>query len=287
MRILVAGATGTVGKYVLKMLSNKENTSIIPLVRNEMKLDEIGIEFKEVRKVDLTDMASILGCCRDIDVVISTVGLEVPYKGMTYEQVDYEGNFNLLKEAVRARVRKFIYVSVAKADGDDSVELLNAKRKFEDDLKKSGLAYAILRPSSYYKDVYNNFYKMAQSGKITLVGDGNKKLNPIHPEDVARNIIDCIVSKYGVHEIGGPKTYTYNELAKLMFDITDKPAKIVYYKPIVYKLLTAIAGYFKPHLKPVFKFSLWAMTNDITAPVKGKLLLEDYIKETCLYKNQE
>jgi uncharacterized protein YbjT (DUF2867 family) len=282
MRILLAGATGTIGRYVLRILSNKENISVIPLVRDVKKLDDMGIDFKEVRRVDLDDKDSILGCCSDIDVVISTVGLEDSYRGMTYDQVDYEGNLNLLKEAVRARVRKFIYVSVVKADSDDSVPLLNAKHKFENELKQSGLAYAILRPSKYYKDIYNVFYKMAQSGKITFVGDGNTKLNPIHPEDVARNIVDCIISKYGVHEIGGPKTYTYNELAELMFNLADKPSKIVHLKPIVYKVLTAMVGKFRPHLKPAFKFSLWTMTNDLTAPIKGKLLLEDYIREMSM-----
>jgi uncharacterized protein YbjT (DUF2867 family) len=186
---------------------------------------------------------------------------------------------NLLKEAVRARVRKFIYVSYAKADSDETVPLLSAKHRFENELKQSGLAYAILRPSAYYKDIYNNLYKRAKAGRITLVGDGSARLNPIHPEDVARNIVDCIISKYGVHQIGGPKTYTYNELAKLMFNLTGKPENIVYFKPSVYKILTAMAGYIRPHLKPVFKFSLWTMTNDLIAPVKGKLLLEDYIKE--------
>jgi uncharacterized protein YbjT (DUF2867 family) len=282
MRILLAGATGTIGRYVLRILNNKENISVIPLVRDVKKLDDMGIEFKEVRRVDLADKDSILGCCSDIDVVISAVGLEGPYSRMTYDQVDYEGNLNLLKEAVRARVRKFIYVSVVKADSDDSVPLLNAKHKFENELKQSGLAYAILRPSEYYKDIYNVFYKMAQAGKITLVGDGNTKLNPIHPEDVARNIVDCIISKYGVHEIGGPKTYTYNELAELMFNLADKPSKIVHLKPIVYKALTAMVGKLRPHLKPAFKFSLWTMTNDLTAPIKGKLLLEDYIREMSM-----
>jgi uncharacterized protein YbjT (DUF2867 family) len=279
MKILLAGATGEVGRHILKLLNGNEKISVVPFVRDEKKLSNIGIDFKEIRIGDLTDKDSLINCCNDIDIVISTAGLDIPAEGATYDQIDYEGNSNLLKEALRSRVRKFIYVSVAKADSDDSVPLLNAKHKFEDELKKSGVAYAILRPTGYYKDIYNIYYKMAEAGKITLVGSGDTKLNPIHPEDVARNVIDCIISKYGVHEIGGPNTYTYNELAKMMFRIVNKPEKIVHFKPVVYKLLTSMIGYFKPHMKPVFKFSLWTMSTDLKAPIKGRLLLEDYIKE--------
>ena len=47
------------------------------------------------------------GVCEDIDVVISTVGITRQKDGMTYMDVDFQANANLIDEAKRKRSETF------------------------------------------------------------------------------------------------------------------------------------------------------------------------------------
>ncbi len=66
-------------------------------------------------KAEITQPESITGCCKNIDVVISTVGITRQRDGLSYTDVDYQANVNLLKEALKAGVRKLITFPFSKA----------------------------------------------------------------------------------------------------------------------------------------------------------------------------
>ena len=72
---------------------------------------------------------------------------------------------NLLAEAKRAGVKQFAYVSVLKADGNPSVPMLDAKAKFEEQLKTSGLGWVIFRPSGYFYDIAKVFMPMIERAR--------------------------------------------------------------------------------------------------------------------------
>ena len=46
--------------------------------------------------------------------------------------------------------------------------MLDAKAKFEAELKKSGLTWVIFRPSGYFYDIAKVFMPMIEKGKVTL-----------------------------------------------------------------------------------------------------------------------
>ena len=116
--------------------------------------------------------------------VISTVGITRQKDGLTYEQVDFQANKNLLDEALREGVRKFIYVSVFKGEAMRHIAIGAAKERFVDTLKASGLDFCIIRPSGFYSDMAV-FLKMAKKDKIHLFGKEQYTMNPIHGEDLA------------------------------------------------------------------------------------------------------
>ena len=69
------------------------------IVRNPEKFEQNDIKANELLKAELTDPDSIRECCKGIDIVISTVGITKQKDGLTYIDVDYQANMNLLKEA--------------------------------------------------------------------------------------------------------------------------------------------------------------------------------------------
>lgn len=91
----------------------------------------------EARAIDVTKPETLRGLCDGADAVITTVGLTGSSATITNYDIDYQGNVNLLREAQRAGVKHFTYISVIKADSDPKVPMLHAKAMFEEELKKA------------------------------------------------------------------------------------------------------------------------------------------------------
>ncbi|MCI5147552.1 MAG: SDR family oxidoreductase, partial [Candidatus Electrothrix sp. AR3] len=205
-KILLAGSTGYLGSYIAKEL-HKRSCFFRAIARSPEKLQQNDIEPNEVLKAELTDPDSISECCKDIDVVISTVGITRQKDGRTYMDVDYQANMNLLKEAQKSGVKKIIYVSVLNGEKLRSLKVCDAKEMFVEQLKKSGIDYCIVRPNGFFSDM-SDFFNMAKKGRIFLFGNGKLRANPIHGADLAAVCVDAIDKPDKEVEIGGPETLT-------------------------------------------------------------------------------
>ena len=152
----------------------------------------------------------------------SGTGLIMVKKHDLYMDVDYKGNSNLLKEAIEQGVKSFQYISAINGDNLRQLKIFEAKEKFVDELKDSGMKYCVLRPNGFFSDM-KDFLEMAKRGKVYLFGDGNFKMNPIHGEDLAKVCIDKMVEGVKEESIGGPELFTHNELAELALKAWKKP----------------------------------------------------------------
>lgn len=280
MKILVAGA-GYLGQNLIRVLTSRGHAVTGLDVRPE-PLEAVRSDLAERLVVDLKQPEALRGKLAGVDAVISTVGLELPRKSLSYWDVDYTANLNLLREAERAGIRKFLYVSVIHADQEGELPpLVHAKREFERELRASKLDWVIFRPTSYFKDIVNIFLKMARKGKIRLVGSGEIKVNPLHPLDFAEFIDDHLDATHAVFEIGGPETMTYNQIGHLAFEALARPPRFSYMSPGGFQRFMKVMRLFKPMMVPVFQFSLWCMTNDMVAPAIGKRRIQEVLQKTA------
>ena len=156
-RVLIAGATGYLGGFILRELQRRKVWTRA-LVRDTDKLGMAGSVDVDVVEASMTDPPSIEGCCRDIDVVISTVGITRQKDGLTYMDVDYQANMNLLKEAKKSGVQKFIYISVLHGRKLQHLKICEAKEKFALELERSGIDFCVIRPNGFFSDM-NSFLK--------------------------------------------------------------------------------------------------------------------------------
>ena len=278
--VLLAGASGYLGSFILKeLLLRGYQTKII--VRNVEKINKELIEsdYLEIIKAELTKLESIVGCCDGIDTVISTVGITKQKDGLTYLDVDYKANMNLLMEAIKSGVKKVIYVSVLKGKELRNLKICDAKEKFVDELKSSVLKYCIIRPNGFYSDI-SEFFNMAKKGRVYLFGDGNYKLNPIHGIDLAKVCVDSIDMDVNEIEIGGPQILTQNQIAEIAFSSLNKKPKITHIPNWVRKLVLFLVKSFTSvkTFGPI-EFFLTVMAMDFIAPKFGNHLLEDYFNE--------
>lgn len=263
------------GIYIAKALQQR-SWFFRSIARSPEKLQQNDIKANEILQAELTDRDSIRQCCKGIDVIISTVGITRQKDGFTYMDVDYQANMNLLEEAKKSGVQKFIYVSALNADKLRSLKICDAKEMFVEQLQKSGIEYCIVRPNGFFSDM-SEFFTMAKKGRIYLFGDGEWRVNPIHGEDLAIVCLDAINSSEKEIEIGGPETLTHNEIASIAFDVVGNKPKITHIpdwvRGTLLKLVRLLAG--SKVYGPV-EFFMTVMAMDMLAPEYGKHTLKEY-----------
>ena len=274
-KILLAGATGYLGSYIAKKL-DQSAYDLRVIVRSPNKLAQLGIEVGDVFQAELTSPETLNGCCSGIDTVISTVGITRQKDGLTYLDVDYLANLNLLNEARESGVRKFIYVSVLNGEKLRHLKICDAKERFVDQLEKSGLEYCVIRPNGFFPDM-SEFYAMAQKGNIYLFGSGEQKTNPIHGEDLAVVCLNAIDNLNQVIKVGGPDTLTYNEIAEIAFEVVGTEPKITrvpsWVRTTILKLVRTFTN--SKFYGPI-EFFLTVTAIDMIAPEHGTHRLKDY-----------
>ncbi|WP_424656104.1 NAD(P)H-binding protein [Capnocytophaga granulosa] len=281
-KILLAGATGYLGQYILAVLLREEYPTRI-VVRNKSKISPALLTHPllEVVEAEVTQPDTLRGVCKGVHKVISTVGITRQKDGLTYEQVDFQANKNLLDEALREGVRKFIYVSVFKGEAMRHIAIGAAKERFVDTLKASGLDYCIIRPSGFYSDM-TIFFKMAKAKKdeILLFGKGQYAMNPIHGEDLAEVCVAQLERYEREVNVGGAEVFTQTEIACLAFEVLHKPANIIYLPDWVRRLILKMGKYLLPKsIYGAMEFVLTIIAMDVVAPMQvGKHRLKAFFE---------
>lgn len=284
-RVLVAGATGYLGRYVVEEFK-KRGYWVRVLARSPEKLQTEGpymepaIDrlYDELFVGEITKPETLQGLCNGIDIVFSSIGITRQRDGVSLMDVDYQGNKNLLTAAIDSRVRKFVFVSVFKAD--QIADLARARELFAHDLKQSGLDYGIIRPTGYFSDM-SEYLKMARSGRIFVLGSGQNKINPIHGRDLARVCVDSAEGTEGQIEqnVGGPITYTYDGIGATAFDVLKANKKIVHIPLWLVKFGVKLIRPFSSNGYQVARFFTTVMSRDFVAPKAGSYRLDRYFEE--------
>ncbi|MCO6360859.1 SDR family oxidoreductase [Roseivirga pacifica] len=279
-KVLLAGATGYLGSYILAELINR-NCFVKTVVRNTDKLPKgiSDLPLLQVKTAEVTKPETLTDICDNIDTVISTIGITKQRDGLTYQDVDYQANLNLLNEAKKAGVRKFIYVAVLNGEQFSDLKICQAKEAFVKELMASGLEYCIVRPNGFFSDM-TEVFKMAQRGKVYVFGNGEQKANPIHGADLSKACVDQIESTDKELEIGGPETFTHNEIAHLAFKAVGKKPRITHVPDWARKLSLKLSKLVmsKSQFGPI-EFFLNVMAVDMVAPAYGTQTLEAFFED--------
>ncbi len=274
-KIIIAGSTGYLGSHLVKELQSQK-TQFQAIARNEKRLLDQGLEARQIIKAEVTKPTTLDRQLDNADVIISTVGITRQKDGLTYMDVDYQANMNLLHEAKKAGVKRFIYISVINGEKMRHLKIMEAKERFVDELKRSGLDYLIVRPNGFFSDM-KDFLDMAQKGKVYLFGDGHYKLNPIHGADLAKVILESVDAKEHELVVGGPDILTQNEIAEIALKTWMRPVKIIHFPDWLRKATMRIMKLFTSSKTygPI-EFFLTMMGQDNIAPRHGVHRLQSF-----------
>jgi len=277
-RILVVGATGYLGKFMVKELK-RQGYWIRVLSRNNKRIEPVKQYVEETFIGEATNSESIKGLCKGIDIVFSSLGITKQKDGLTYMDVDYQANINVLNEALANDVAKFMYVSVLNSDKLRHLEIVKAKERFVDELKESDLEHIIIRPNGFFSDM-TEFFNMAQRGRVYLFGAGNYRANPIHGDDLAKACVEHLDSNNAEFDIGGPEILTHNEIASQAFEVLNKNPKITCIPLWIKNLIVKFARYFSSvKTYGPLEFFMTVLAMDMVAPTYGQHTLKEYYKK--------
>jgi uncharacterized protein YbjT (DUF2867 family) len=251
--VALAGGSGLIGRAIARRLDAIPAIAVRLMTRNpesaRKRLAGVSAEFV---RADVIEPATLRAALEGAGAVVNAVQfegypIEDARRGLTFERVDYGGTIALLDAAKAAGVRRFIYISGAAADESSSHPAFRAKGRAERAIRESGIEFTIFRPSLVYgpeDKVVNGFAKALRFAPIFAVpGTGRQKVQPVLVDDLAACVALALGGRgrNGTFEVGGPELMTFDELIRLIMEITGRRRPIVHVPESIMRAMGAIA----------------------------------------------
>jgi len=203
--ILVTGASGTVGKAVLKEVAGN-GAKHRAMYRS---LDEAAKAPAGTATViaDFAKKESLASALRGVDTVY-LVCSPIP------DLPQLEGN--MLEASVAAGVTHIV-LSSALGAGDYAKSFPSWHRKVEDKLKGIGISFTILRPNSFHQNVLTYFAPSIRAQGAFYSSMGNARVSFLDVRDiaaVAARVLSGGEHRGKTYELNGPEALTYADVAE-------------------------------------------------------------------------
>lgn len=215
-RVLLLGATGTIGLATMNALIQRGH-EVVCFVRPRQdakgqtsnKLKTLGLEGATFRYGDPTQLDSLT---RDgfagehFDAVISCMASRTGSPQDAW-RVDHQAHVYALEAAQAAGVKHFVLLSAICVQ-KPLLAFQHAKLAFEKTLIASGLTYAIVRPTAFFKSLSGQLERVKKGKPFLIFGDGQRTAcKPISDSDLGDFIAGCLddPDRYNqILPIGGP-----------------------------------------------------------------------------------
>ncbi|WP_211213496.1 SDR family oxidoreductase [Paucidesulfovibrio longus] len=284
--VLVAGASGYLGGHVVREL-HRQGYRVRVLVRTPEQADLLREVSDERVVAEVTRPETLQGVCDGVDWIFSSVGITRQKDGLTYMDVDYRGNRNLLDEALRAGAKRFLYVSVLHGDRLRHLAITAAKERFVEELRAAPIQGCVVRPTGFFSDM-DDLLRLAGCGRVWLFGDGSFRANPVHGSDLAEACVRQLRDAEPERTVGGPEVLRHDEMAGAAFAALGKPVRISFLPlwlvpPLLWLLrrLTPLSVY------GPLEFFLTVFSRDMVAPTFGSWTLAAHYRERAATLGRE
>jgi divinyl chlorophyllide a 8-vinyl-reductase len=243
-RILVAGASGTIGQAVVRRLAG-DGAQVTALLRpGATPVADTPPEVRIARAAldDPEALAAVLAEGRPC-VVVSCIASRsgAPRDA---QAIDYEANMALLKAAQSVGAAQFVLLSAICVQRP-RLAFQHAKLAFEAELAASGMGYTIIRPTAFFKSLSGQVKRVKAGKPFLIFGDGNlTRCKPISDDDLARFIAGCIDNPEALGKIlpiGGPgPAISLKEQGLILFEAAGKPPRFKSVSPAIFRVAARI-----------------------------------------------
>ncbi len=273
MRILVTGGTGVVGESTVAALTERGH-EVRLFSRNAEKDVEQFAGKVEAFPGDVSDASQVMGAADGCDAVVHVVGIvdESPPE-VTFERVNVQGTLHMVREAERATVRRFVYVSSLGAERGES-DYHRSKKRAEDIVRVFEGNWTILRPGNVYgpgDEMVSLLLKMVRTlPVIPVIDSGDQPFQPIWAGDLGDAIATTVERNdlaTRTLELAGAERTTMNDVLDRFARITGKEPPRVPVPSFLANLGAKAAG--------MFGVDLPVNEGQITMLLEGNVLRDE------------
>lgn len=242
-RILLAGATGYIGRAIARKLLQR-NYEVIAVVRDP----DAHLPGCTIVRAQVTDsrklQQSLAGT--EVDAVISCIASRTGTPDDAW-LVDFQANQNLLEIAQAKGAERFVLLSAICVQRP-RLAFQKAKLAFEKALHESGMAFTVVRPTAFFKSLSGQVERVQQGKPFLLFGDGSETAcKPISESDLATFVVDCLTDSSACNQtlpIGGPgEALTPRQQGEMLFSLLGRTPR---FRSVPASLLAIIARLLGP-----------------------------------------
>jgi uncharacterized protein YbjT (DUF2867 family) len=278
-KVILFGATGNLGKEIARELI-RQGYDLTLVVRSESKARSLSDIAPNYVIADVCVPKTLDHILDNQEIVISALGKSVSPNDKskpTFEEVDYWGNLNILNEAKKSGIKKFVYVSAFHSERYLHLSYFKVHHEFSELLKQSGIDYSIIKPPAIFS-AFIDLIEMARKGQLVTIGKGDKKTNPIFEGDLAKVVVESISSSNSTIEAGGQTIYTRRQINEIVQNAVDGKRKVRTVPIGLFKVMLPMLRMVNKNMYDKFAFFIEVMQHDTLAPQVGETTFEDYIK---------
>ena len=240
--IFITGASGFIGRNLVKYLTQVKKKKVVCFVRSRFNLPEFDNPLVKVFKGSMTDFESIRkaskGCKTVIHLAAATSEKASDYRN-SYD-VNVTGAKNLISACRANKIKRIIYISTQSTKRKKRGVYAETKKLSDKIFLKADLDVTILKPTLVYgKDAKGLFSKILGFVEklpiIPIIGSGNYKNQPVYVEDVCVAINSCVENKETVgriYDIAGANRLGFEKFLDIIMDelnIKKKKIHIPYF----------------------------------------------------------
>lgn len=257
-RITVVGASGFIGRYVVKRLA-AEGAVICACCRHARDAGYLR-PMGDVGQValfdaDINDERALAAVVAGSDAVVNTVGILYERGKQSFEAIHHQGPARLARLAKAAGVRHFVHISMIAADPAAPSAYLRTKAAGEEAVRAEFPDAVILRPSLVFgpeDEFFNRFAALARYlPALPLIGGGATKFQPVYVDDVAAAVAAVLAradAAGGTYELAGPAVFDLRQLFALMLQMIGRRRLLL---PLPYGLASVEAFFLEFMPKPL------------------------------------
>jgi divinyl chlorophyllide a 8-vinyl-reductase len=251
-RVLVLGATGTIGQAAVKSLL-REGHEVVCFIRakagvnGKLTLQDWAAKLPGAifRTGDVTDINSLTQdgfAGEHFETLMSCLASRTGNPKDAWA-IDHAAHMLALQVAQASGVKHFVLLSAICVQ-KPLLTFQHAKLAFEDALVKSGMRYTIVRPTAFFKSLCGQIERVRKGKPFLLFGDGQlTACKPISDQDLGNYLAQC-VSDPALHNrilpIGGPgPAITPLQQGEYLFSLLGQTPK---YSHVPVKMMDAIIG---------------------------------------------
>lgn len=265
--ILVAGGSGTLGTRLLALFADR-GLAVRILSRDPDKARRLVGDGVEVVAGDVRDPRAVERAVAGARTVVSAITGFGPARDVSPRTVDWEGNANLIRAAKAAGVEHVVLLSVCQAAPDHPIELFRMKHRAEEELRASGLAWTIIRPTAYMETWLGILGAPLLDGGVTRIfGRGQNPINFVSAHDIAR-FVDLAAADDAMRgatvEVGGPENVTMTEVVETFQSLIGVRGKVSHVPLPMLRVMSTLMKPINPAMAALMQAAVVMDTRDMT-----------------------